>query len=118
MNFLSTDTLLELVLGADGLLLAAVLTVLWKLFNTEKGQAIEATLETGADFVIDKVEQGAVFLDAANFLISEGKERVGDYKRAASDGISMAEAQAFAKDAQAIPSEIRQILKGKGGDAA
>ena len=106
----NTNILLDFVLGSNVVILAAVLTLVARYFQGERGQRLEATLETidsglttGANHVEDAYEK-------LKFQYGELKELYLRYKAGAQDGVSLDDAQAVGEDLKQLVDNVDNIL--------
>ncbi len=109
---LNTDTLLELLLGSNGLVLAAVLTLLVRYFQGERGQRLDATLETLDSGLTTGAERIEDAYEKLKFQYGELKELYLRYKAGAEDGVTLDEAKAVGEDLKQLEETIQKKLAG------
>ena len=107
---MNTDFLLELLLAENGLILLALLALIVRYFRGERGQSLEATLET----VDSGISAGAEVIEDAyeklKFQYGELKDLYLRYKEGAQDGVSLEEAKAVGEDLKQLKADGEDLI--------
>ncbi|MEM8610391.1 MAG: hypothetical protein AAGF93_00120 [Cyanobacteria bacterium P01_H01_bin.105] len=108
LEMLNTDFLLELLLAENSLILMAVLTLLAKYFSGNRGERLEATLETLDSGVTAGAERVEDAYQKLKFQYGELKDLYLATKQASADGFSLEETRDITEGAKNAVSGIVQ----------
>ncbi|MEM9264522.1 MAG: hypothetical protein AAGA46_03265 [Cyanobacteria bacterium P01_F01_bin.13] len=105
------DSVFKVVdLGENLFILAGVLGILARQFQTEKGTQVLGSIEQLGEFADSGVDYAQEALNMAKLTITTLKERYEGYKSGGADGVSLAEAAAVKEDMNAVSEKIQEIL--------
>lgn len=118
LEMLNTDFLLELLLAENSLILMAVLTLLAKYFSGNRGERLEATLETLDSGVTAGAERVEDAYQKLKFQYGELKDLYLATKQAGVNGFSLEETRDLTENAKNTVSGIVQgwVRDGEGVD--
>lgn len=110
---LSTDTLMELVLGSDLFILAGVLTLIIRSLRGGRGKQLEAVLEAGDERITTAAQVAENLYAQAKIKYEAFKAKVQEYRDGAADGISLEDAEVVSSDLKSLMESIESLVPGK-----